>query len=66
MKTLLLILVTLTACNTERQLQIQKGTPSVYNGHIKFNPVTSWEKCDAESLPDTLFRIRNVAVKTKN
>ena len=63
MKTLLLALLTLTACTTQRELQIQKGIPSVYNGHIKFNPVTTWQKCDVDNLPDTLFRIRNIAVK---
>jgi hypothetical protein len=61
--TLLVLLITLISCNTTRQVQMQRGTYEVKNNKIYFQPVESWHKFDITSAPDTIFRMRNTAVR---
>lgn len=63
--TLALLLITLISCNTTRQIQLQRGTYEVVNNRINFKPIEGWKKFDVTSAPDTIFRLRNVAVRNK-
>lgn len=59
----LALLIALASCNTTRQVQWQRGTYEVINNKINFKPVESWQKFDNDSAPDTIFRLRNTAVR---
>lgn len=59
---LLITGITLISCNTTREVQVQRGTYEVVNNRIKFNPIENWKKFDY-TAPDTIFRLRNTAVR---
>lgn len=61
--TILSIAAILASCGTTREVQMQRGTYEVINGHINFKPVDTWQKFDVNSAPDTIFRLRNTAVR---
>lgn len=58
----LLLSITLLSCNTERQLQVQKGQYVSYNGHVRFEPSNEWKQIPLDTTWRG-FRVRNVPVR---
>lgn len=68
-KTMLIIVVAslflLTSCNSQRQVQMQKGTCKIIDGRIYFVANTTWNQISFDTTFNG-FRVRNTSVrKTK-
>jgi len=63
MKTLIIAAIFFYSCSTTKLVEQQRGTVEVYNGKIQFTPLEEWQEYQPKNTPDTLFRVRTIAVK---
>lgn len=62
---LVALLSMLASCNSERQVQMQKGNCKIINGRIYFVPNTTWNQIPFDTSFNG-FRVRNTSIrKTK-